>query len=80
MLFFSRQRCIHLTAMLGLTPNSFAADRREAPPSTYRTSRMRKSSEYARDIAASESLQTRRIAHPASAGNPSAIHFIPKLL
>ena len=50
-LFSPRQRCIHLIELLALTPKSFAAERADAPPSTYRTRRTRRSSEYAKDIA-----------------------------
>src|SRR5919106_4475325 len=44
------QRCISLTTKLMLTSNLAAVARRDAPPSTQRTTRSRKSTEYGRAI------------------------------
>jgi hypothetical protein len=45
-----RQRCISLITKLGLTSNLAAVARRDAPPSTVRTTRSRRSTEYGRAI------------------------------
>jgi hypothetical protein len=45
-----RQRCISLTTKLTLTSNLAAVARREAPASTARTTRLRRSPEYGRVI------------------------------
>jgi hypothetical protein len=45
-----RQRCISLTTKLMLTSNLAAVARRDAPFSTARTTRSRKSTEYGRAI------------------------------
>jgi hypothetical protein len=62
----SRQRCIHLTAVLAATSKTSAAARRDAPDVTVSITRCRKSSEY--DLGIAPPLQRRinadTLAHP----------------
>jgi hypothetical protein len=75
MLPVSLQRCIQITTTLGLIPKSSAASRRDAPPSTASTTRIRKSGEYGFGIGSPkiESIQA-TFAHSHALGNPPKIN------